>query len=292
MSIRLNSLLVKIFFIAFVTAISNSAYSEEKKIEFIKNDWSFEGIFGTFDRSSLQRGYQVYQEVCSGCHSIQHLSYRNLSEKGGPEFSLDEAKAIAAQFEVTDGPNDEGEMFTRPRRLSDKFVNPFPNIQAATAANGGAYPPDMSVLVKARKGGADYIYSLLLGYEEVPAGYELDDGVYYNKYIPGNKIMMSKPLSEGAVEYSDGTQSTEAQMAKDVVTFLTWAAEPNLEARHKMGFKVFIFLIILLTLVYFSKQKVWSRLDSKENLDQKEETFDKVERAVTEYEGEDPKTFK
>ena len=292
MSIRLNSLLVKIFFIAFVTAISNSAYSEEKKIEFIKNDWSFEGIFGTFDRSSLQRGYQVYQEVCSGCHSIQHLSYRNLSEKGGPEFSLDEAKAIAAQFEVTDGPNDEGEMFTRPRRLSDKFVNPFPNIQAATAANGGAYPPDMSVLVKARKGGADYIYSLLLGYEEVPAGYELDDGVYYNKYIPGNKIMMSKPLSEGAVEYSDGTQATEAQMAKDVVTFLTWAAEPNLEARHKMGFKVFIFLIILLILVYFSKQKVWSRLDSKEDSDQKEETFDKVERAVTEYEGEDPKTFK
>ena len=292
MSIRLNSLLVKIFFIAFVTAISNSAYSEEKKIEFIKNDWSFEGIFGTFDRSSLQRGYQVYQEVCSGCHSIQHLSYRNLSEKGGPEFSLDEAKAIAAQFEVTDGPNDEGEMFTRPRRLSDKFVNPFPNIQAATAANGGAYPPDMSVLVKARKGGADYIYSLLLGYEEAPAGYELDDGVYYNKYIPGNKIMMSKPLSEGAVEYSDGTQATEAQMAKDIVTFLTWAAEPNLEARHKMGFKVFIFLIILLTLVYFSKQKVWSRLDSKENLDQKEETFDKVERTVTEYEGEDPKTFK
>tara|TARA_Y100001947_G_C10270567_1_gene273991 strand:- start:59 stop:937 length:879 start_codon:yes stop_codon:yes gene_type:complete len=292
MLIRLNSLLVKIFFIAFVTAISNSAYSEEKKIEFIKNDWSFEGIFGTFDRSSLQRGYQVYQEVCSGCHSIQHLSYRNLSEKGGPEFSLDEAKAIAAQFEVTDGPNDDGEMFTRPRRLSDKFVNPFPNIQAATAANGGAYPPDMSVLVKARKGGADYIYSLLLGYEEAPAGYELDDGVYYNKYIPGNKIMMSKPLSEGAVEYSDGTQATETQMAKDVVTFLTWAAEPNLEARHKMGFKVFIFLIILLTLVYFSKQKVWSRLDSKENSDQKEETFDKVERAVTEYEGEDPKTFK
>jgi len=292
MSIRLNSLLVKIFFIAFVTAISNSAYSEEKKIEFIKNDWSFEGIFGTFDRSSLQRGYQVYQEVCSGCHSIQHLSYRNLSEKGGPEFSLDEAKAIAAQFEVTDGPNDEGEMFTRPRRLSDKFVNPFPNIQAATAANGGAYPPDMSVLVKARKGGADYIYSLLLGYEEAPAGYELDDGVYYNKYIPGNKIMMSKPLSEGAVEYSDGTQATETQMAKDVVTFLTWAAEPHLEARHKMGFKVFIFLIILLILVYFSKQKVWSRLDSKKDSDQKEETFDKVERAVTEYEGEDPKTFK
>jgi len=292
MLIRLNSFLINIIFLIFISVISNPVYSEEKNADLLKIDWRFKGIFGTFDKSSLQRGYQVYQEVCSGCHSIQHLSYRNLSEKGGPEFSLDEAKAIAAQFEVTDGPNDDGEMFTRPRRLSDKFVNPFPNIQAATAANGGAYPPDMSVLVKARKGGADYIYSLLLGYEEAPAGYELDDGVYYNKYIPGNKIMMSKPLSEGAVEYSDGTQATEAQMAKDVVTFLTWAAEPNLEARHKMGFKVFIFLIILLILVYFSKQKVWSRLDSKENLDQKEETFDKVERTVTKYEGEDPKTFK
>jgi len=286
------ALLNRIILIIFISTVSFLVYAEETSTNYVKTNWSFKGIFGTFDRASLQRGYQVYQEVCSGCHSIQQLSYRNLSEKGGPEFSLDEAKAIATQFEVTDGPNDEGEMFTRPRRLSDKFVNPFPNIQAATAANGGAYPPDMSVLVKARKGGADYIYSLLLGYEEVPAEYELDDGVYYNKYIQGNKIMMSKPLSEGAVEYSDGTQATEAQMAKDVVTFLTWAAEPHLEARHKMGFKVFIFLIILLRLVYFSKQKVWSRLDSKENLDQKEETFDKVERAVTKYEGEDPKTFK
>ena len=144
------------------------------------------------------------------CIRDRHLSYRNLSEEGGPEFSLDEAKAIAAQFEITDGPNDEGEMFTRPRRLSDKFVNPFPNIQAATAANGGAYPPDMSVLVKARKGGADYIYSLLLGYEEAPAGFELDDGVYYNKYMPGNKIKMSAPLSDGliAVSYTHLTLPT------------------------------------------------------------------------------------
>jgi len=292
MSIRLNSLLVKIFFIAFVTAISNSAYSEEKKIEFIKNDWSFEGIFGTFDRSSLQRGYQVYQEVCSGCHSIQHLSYRNLSEKGGPEFSLDEAKAIAAQFEVTDGPNDDGEMFTRPRRLSDKFVNPFPNIQAATAANGGAYPPDMSVLVKARKGGADYIYSLLLGYEDAPAGYELDDGVYYNKYMTGQKIKMLKPLSDGAVEYSDGTQATEGQMAKDVATFLTWVAEPHLEVRHKTGVRVILYLIVLTMLVYFSMKKVWLRVDSKDDLEQQEDTFDKVEKWTTQYEGDDPKSFK
>jgi len=290
MSIRLNSLLVKIFFIAFVTAISNSAYSEEKKIEFIKNDWSFEGIFGTFDRSSLQRGYQVYQEVCSGCHSIQHLSYRNLSEKGGPEFSVEEAKAIAAQFEVEDGPNSDGEMFMRPGRLSDTFVKPYPNVEASTAANGGAYPPDMSVLAKARKGGADYIYSLLLGYEEAPTGFELDEGVYYNKYMPGNKIKMITPLSDGLVEYSDGTPSTTAQMAKDVTAFLVWVAEPHLESQHRMGFKSIIYLIILFILVYMSKQKVWSRFGSKK--EPEEETFDKVERAVTEYEGEDPKTFK
>ena len=149
-----------------------------------------------------------------------------------------------------------------------------------------------SALVKARKGGADYIYSLLLGYEEPPAGYELDEGVYYNKYMPGQKIMMSKPLFEGSVEYSDGTQTTEEQLAKDVTTFLVWAAEPHLEARHKMGFKVSLYLIVLFTLVYLSKQKIWLRLDSKEDSDQKEETFDKIERATTEYEGEDPKTFR
>jgi len=290
MLVRLNNLFAKIFLIIFITGLSNFAYSEEKKSEFIKNNWSFEGVFGTFDRASLQRGYQVYQEVCSGCHSVQHLSYRNLSEKGGPEFLLDEAKAIAAQFEVTDGPNEDGEMFVRPGRLSDKFVSPFQNVKAAAAANGGAYPPDMSVLVKARKGGADYIYSLLLGYEEAPAGYELDDGVYYNKYMSGHKIMMAEPLSDGAIEYIDGTKTSKAQMAKDITTFLVWASDPHLEARHKMGFKVFFYLIILLTLVYLSKQKVWSRFGSKD--EEEEETYDKVERAVTEYEGEDPKTFK
>ena len=232
----------------------------------------------------------MYQEVCSGCHSVQHLSYRNLSEKGGPEFTIEEAKAIAAQFEVEDGPNSDGEMFMRPGRLSDKFVKPYPNVEASTAANGGAYPPDMSVLAKARAGGADYLYSLLLGYEETPAGFELDEGVYYNKYMPGNKIKMSAPLSDGIVEYADGTQATTEQMSKDVTTFLVWAAEPHLEAQHRMGFKAIIYLIILLTLVYMSKQKVWSRFGSKE--EPQEETFDKVEKTVTEYEGEDPKTFK
>ena len=290
MLVRLNNLFVKIFFVIFIMLTSNSVYSEENKSEFIKNNWSFQGVFGTFDRASLQRGYQVYQEVCSGCHSIQHLSYRNLSEKGGPEFLLEEAKTIAAQFEITDGPNEDGEMFNRPGRLSDKFVSPFSNAKAAAAANDGAYPPDMSVLVKARKGGADYIYSLLMGYEEAPAGYELDDGVYYNKYMPGHKIKMAEPISEGVVEYIDGTEATKSQIAKDITAFLVWAGDPHLEARHKMGFKVFFYLIILLTLVYLSKQKVWSRFGSKEI--EEDEAFDKIERVVTEYEGEDPKTFK
>jgi ubiquinol-cytochrome c reductase cytochrome c1 subunit len=286
---HLSKFIIKFFIIFLIPLIPFNAFSEEKNINFIKTNWSFEGFFGTFDRSSLQRGYQVYQEVCSGCHSVQHLSYRNLSEKGGPEFSIEEAKALASQFEVEDGPNSEGEMFMRPGRLSDKFVKPYPNVEASTAANDGAYPPDMSVLAKARAGGADYIYSLLMGYEEVPTGFELDDGVYYNKYMPGNKIKMSEPISEGIVEYSDGTNSTKAQIAKDVTTFLVWASEPHLESQHRMGFKTIIYLIILITLVYMSKKKVWSRFGSKE---EEEETFDKVERAVTEYEGEDPKTFK
>ena len=288
---HLNNLFSKIFIIILLIGISDISYSEENKTELLKSNWSFKGVFGTFDRSSLQRGYQVYQEVCSGCHSVQHLSYRNLTEKGGPEFSAEEAKAIAAQFEVTDGPNEDGEMFTRPGRLSDKFVKPFPNVKAGAAANGGAYPPDMSVLAKARKGGADYIYSLLMGYDEAPAGYELDDGVYYNKYMPGNKIKMSEPISDGIVEYADGTETTKAQISKDVTTFLVWAADPHLEARHRMGFKVFLYLIVLLTMVYLSKQKVWSRFGSN-NKTEEDEAFDKAEKVVTEYEGEDPKTFK
>ena len=290
MLVHLNNFLKRIAIIFLISFFPFSVFSEEKKIDFIEINWSFDGIFGTFDRASLQRGYQVYQEVCAGCHSVQHLSYRNLSEKGGPEFSIEEAKAIASQFEIEDGPNSEGEMFMRPARLSDKFVKPYPNIEASTAANGGAYPPDMSVLAKARAGGANYIYSLLMGYEETPAGVELDDGVYYNKYMSGNKIKMSEPISDGIVEYLDGTQSTKDQIAKDVTAFLVWASEPHLESQHKMGFKTIIYLIILITLVYMSKQKVWSRFNSQE--EEKDEAFDKIEKAVTEYEGEDPKTFK
>jgi len=231
--------------------------------ELLKVDWSFKSFFGKFDRASLQRGYQVYNEVCASCHSIKYLSYRNLAEKGGPEFSEDEAKAIASNFEVIDGPDSTGEMFTRPARLSDKLVNPYRNEEEAKSVNGGAYPPDMSVLVKARSGGADYIYSLLLGYEDPPGDVKLDDGVYYNKYMYGNKIKMAAPLSDGLIEYSDGTKATKEQMAKDVVSFLMWTAEPHLEQRHKLGFRVIIYLIIISILVYFSMKKIWSRIESK-----------------------------
>ena len=256
-SLKSISFAIIIFFFSVKPILS------AESIDPIKVDWSFKGLTGKFDRSSLQRGFQLYKEVCSSCHSMQYLSYRNLGEKGGPEFSIDEVKAIAASVEVEDGPNSEGEMFLRPGRPSDRFVSPYPNVNASIAANGGAYPPDMSVLVKARAGGANYIYSVLMGYEEKPDDFILDEGVYYNKYMVGQKIKMSKPLSDGIVEYTDGTDPNEAQMAKDVTTFLTWAAEPELEERHKTGVKVLVYLILLSILVYLSMKKIWSRIDSE-----------------------------
>ena len=254
---------LKILFFASLLINVNYAKSAENSVELLKVDWSFKSFFGKFDRASLQRGYQVYNEVCASCHSAKYLSYRNLTEKGGPEFSEAEAKAIASNFEVMDGPDSTGEMFTRPARLSDKFVMPYTNEEEAKSVNGGAYPPDMSVLVKARKDGANYIYSLLLGYEDPPTDIKLDDGVYYNKYMYGNKIKMSAPLSDNLIEYSDGTEATTEQMSKDVVNFLMWAAEPHLEQRHKFGFRVILYLVILSVLVYFSMKKIWSRIESK-----------------------------
>ncbi len=255
--------IITITCLIFLISIGGQQVSAAEKTDLLKIDWSFKGLFGKFDRGSLQRGYQVYSEVCASCHSMKYLSYRNLSEKGGPEFSVEQAKAIAASFEITDGPNADGEMFTRPGKLSDKFLMPYANDKEAQAANGGAYPPDMSVLAKARSGGADYLYSILLGYEDPPEGITLDDGVYYNKYMYGNNIKMAKPLEDDLVEYSDGTIASEEQMAKDVVTFLMWSAEPHLESRHRMGFKVIVYLIILTILVYFSMKKIWSRVESE-----------------------------
>ena len=259
---KVKNLIKLLSILAFISLASTNANSAETA-KLLKTDWSFKGLFGKFDRVALQRGYQVYTEVCASCHSMKYVSYRNLGEKGGPEFSEAEVKAIAASFEVTDGPNADGEMFTRPGKPSDKFVLPYENVKAAQAANGGAYPPDMSVLVKARGGGVDYIYSLLQGYEEAPSGITLDEGVHYNKYMYGNKIRMAAPLSDDLVEYGDGTKASVEQMSKDVTTFLMWAAEPHLESRHQMGFKAIVYLIILTILVYFSMKKIWSRVESE-----------------------------
>ncbi|TAD88946.1 MAG: cytochrome c1 [Alphaproteobacteria bacterium] len=220
-----------------------------------QQEWSFSGIFGTYDRAAVQRGFQVYKEVCSACHALMQKSYRHLSQIG---FSEDEIRAIAAQYQVQDGPNDEGEMFERPARAADRFKRPFPNEQAARAANNGAYPVDLSLIVKARHDGANYVYSLLTGYKDAPAGKEVGEGMYYNPYFPGAQIGMASPLNPDAVTYADGTKATVEQMAKDVTYFLAWAAEPELEARKRLGVQSVLFLIVLSCMLYAVKRKVWA----------------------------------
>jgi ubiquinol-cytochrome c reductase cytochrome c1 subunit len=219
-----------------------------------KQEWSFNGPFGTFDRAALQRGFQIYKEVCSACHAMHQLYYRNLAALG---YNEDEIKALAASVEVTDGPNDNGEMFTRQGRPYDRFKAPFPNSNAARAANNGAYPPDLSVITKARPHGADYIYALLTGYKPAPAGVKITEGMQYNAAFGGGQIAMAPPLSEGAVEYKDGTKPTVPQLAKDVTTFLAWAAEPEMEERKRMGFKVMLFLLILSGVLYAAMRRIW-----------------------------------
>ena len=217
--------------------------------------FSFDGVFGSYDRASAQRGFQVYKEVCAACHSMRLMSYRNLRDLGLTEQQV---AAIASQFQVMDGPNDEGQMFERAGRPSDRFRSPFANIQAARAANNGAAPPDLSVIAKARAGGADYLYALLTGYSEPPAGVTLMEGMNYNRYFPGHQIAMAAPLNPDQVQYADGTPATVENMARDVTTFLQWAAEPELEQRRAMGVKVILFLTILAGLAYALKRKIWA----------------------------------
>ena len=238
---------------AFAFVLAGAAGAAEQA-DFDGQDWSFYGIFGTYDRGAVQRGYQVYAENCSSCHGLRLLAYRNLGDIG---FSAGEVKAIAAQFEVTDGPDEEGEMFERPARPADRFVSPFANDNAARAANNGALPPDLSLIVKARTRGPDYVYALLIGYAEAPEDHPVADGMNYNPVFPGAEIAMPPPLFDDAVEYADGTPATVEQMAEDVVSFLYWAAEPKLEERKRIGIKVMLFLIILSGLFIAVKQKVW-----------------------------------
>lgn len=219
-------------------------------------DWTFNGIFGTYDKASIQRGFQVYLEACSVCHGMRLMAYRNLESVG---FSEEEVSALASQFFVMDGPDEFGEMFERPAVASDRFVEPFPNEQAARAANNGAMPKDLSVIAKARGGGPDYLYWLLIGYpEEPPADVELGDGMYYNTYFPGHQIAMPQILYDDTVEYHDGTAATAEQHAWDVTNFMMWAAEPNQEDRKRMGIKVILFLIIFSGLMYAVKRRVWA----------------------------------
>ncbi len=221
-------------------------------------DWSFNGVFGTFDRAAQQRGYQVYSQVCTACHSMSLLYYRDLSGIGLGDGAI---KEIAAGVEVTDGPNAEGEMYQRPGRPSDHFKAPFPNENASRAANNGAYPPDLSLIIKARDGGADYVYSLLTGFTDPPpADVKLMPGMNYNAAFPGHQIAMAPPLADGSVEFADGTPSTVDQMARDVTTFLAWASEPELEVRKRLGIKVILFLIVMTGMLYAVKRKVWSRI--------------------------------
>jgi ubiquinol-cytochrome c reductase cytochrome c1 subunit len=237
--------------------------------------WSFAGPFGKYDKGQLQRGFKVYKEVCSACHSMNLVSFRNLEELG---YSEEQVKTIASEYEVQDGPNADGEMFARKAGLSDRFPSPYPNVEAAAASNNGAAPPDFSLIAKARgvergfpkfvfdvftqyaEGGPDYIHALLTGYEQTPPeGMEIAEGTYYNPYfIAGKSLAMAQPIADDQVTYDDGSPQTVDQYARDVAAFLMWAAEPHLEDRKQTGFSVMAFLIILGGLVYVTKKRVWA----------------------------------
>ncbi len=221
-------------------------------------DWSFSGAFGTYDKVALQRGYKIYRDVCASCHSMKRVRFRELSALG---YNEDQIKSIAAEYVVIDGPNEDGEMFERPALPSDAFVSPFPNEQAAKAANNGALPPDLSLITKARANGSNYVAALMVGYsDKLPHGTVLADGQYWNKYFPGHKLAMAPPLSDGSVTYEDGTMETLEQYAKDIAHFLTWAADPYMEERKRTGFKVILFLLIFAGVMYSVKSRIWSKL--------------------------------
>ena len=250
--------MIKRIFAALVaTLLAGPALAAGGDFALTKRDWSFNGPFGTFDKAAMQRGFQVYREVCAGCHSMQYIAFRNFADLG---YNEAEIKAIAAEYDVEDGPNDEGEMFTRPGIPADRMPSPYPNDNAARAGNGGALPPDLSLIAKARANGPDYLYSLLIGYKEVPASMNVPDGMYYNDAYPGNLIAMPQPLYGDDVTYSDGADTSIEGSAADLTQFLMWAAEPKMEARKRIGVAVVFFLSIFVVLSVMAKRRVWADL--------------------------------
>lgn len=258
------------------------AYAAGEAVTIERQPWSFAGFFGRFDQNQLQRGFQVYKDTCAQCHGISRLAFRNLAQPGGPVFNEDAVKGLAATYEVEDGPNDDGKMFKRPGRLSDRIPPPYANEKEARAVHNGAYPPDLSVITKARgieyhgslfahpfhilkdmatgyqEAGADYVHALLTGYTDPPADFKMADGMQYNRAFAGHQISMPPPLSDGAVKYQDGTPTTVDQMARDVVAFLHWAGDPKQDERKRMGLLVMLYLLITAVLLYLAKKRVWS----------------------------------
>ena len=226
-------------------------------VKLVAGEWSFAGPFGYFDKGAMQRGFQVYREVCAGCHGVEYLAFRNLGDLG---YNEAEIKAIAAEYEVVDGPDEDGEMFMRPARPADLIPSPYRNDNEARANNNGALPPDLSLIAKARANGADYLYSLLIGYEDAPSGTEVPDGMYYNNAYSGHLIAMPQPIYGDDVEYSDGSPTTPEGLAADVTHFLMWAAEPKMEVRKRIGVAAVFFLSIFLVLSYMAKRRVWAEL--------------------------------
>jgi ubiquinol-cytochrome c reductase cytochrome c1 subunit len=249
--------LLKLAHCVTVLILTTNALNAEPVNEPPKQNWSFNTLNGTFDRAALQRGFQVYKEACAACHGIRLIAFRHLKALGLTEAEI---KVLAAQYQIKDGPDDNGEMFERPGRPSDYLPNPYLNEKQARAANNGAFPPDLSLIVKARPHGADYLYALLTGFKAAPDGFSLGSGQYYNAYFPGHSISMAPPLSEGLVTYNDDTKPTVPQMASDVTTFLAWASEPEMEERKRLGFKVTLYLLLMTGLFYATMRRIWQKI--------------------------------
>lgn len=267
-------------------AASSPALSAGDHIEIERRPWVFSGITGTFDKAQLQRGFQVYKEVCSSCHGLKRVAFRSLAEPGGPEFPEEAVKTLAAEWpnQITDGPNDAGDMFDRPAKLSDPILGPHKNEKAARAAFGGAYPLDLSLITKARgvhrqvswmahpflmmgdiakgyqEGGADYVHALLVGYVDPPEGVTVNDGMYYNANYSGHQISMPAPLQDGLITYTDGTEGTTKQYAEDVAAFLQWTADPHHDSRKRIGWQVMLYLLVTTALLFLGKKKIWSSI--------------------------------